>query len=78
MTQRKERREERLKNIKVKKLSLHSKENHSFHIGLSALESWELLSKISKESWFLETGQKAPDCVDKTVVKILSKERECI
>ncbi len=78
MTPREMRREERLKNIKVTKLSLHSKEDHSFHVGLSALESWELLSKISKESWFLETGQKAPNHVDKTVVKILSKERECI
>jgi len=49
MTSRDERRAKRLKKMKVTKTTLYSKNNHSFHIGLSPLESWELLARISKE-----------------------------
>jgi hypothetical protein len=57
--------------MKVTKTTLYSKNNHSFHIGLSPLESWELLARISKESWYLETGQIAPNFLDKNQVRIL-------
>ncbi len=71
MTSRDERRAKRLKKMKVTKTTLYSKNNHSFHIGLSPLESWELLARISKESWYLETGQIAPNFLDKNQVRIL-------
>lgn len=74
MTEREKRRIDRLKSIQVKKTSLYSKENSSFHIGLSPMESWELLARISKESWYLETGEKAPDVLDKSKIRIFRRE----
>jgi len=74
MTERQKRREQRLKNIKVEKTSLHSNDNHSFCLDLSPLEAWELLAKISKEMWFIQTGQIAPTRVDKSQVRILTRE----
>lgn len=59
------------RRMKVKKIDLHSCENNGLHIGLTPLESWELLAKISKESWFIETGIIAPNKLDKTKVKII-------
>jgi len=76
MTPRERRRAERLNSITVTKTSLYDKNNHSFHIGLSPLESWELLARISKESWFLQTGRKAPDFLDKTKVRILVRGQD--
>jgi hypothetical protein len=73
-TDRQKRREKRLKNIKVKKISLYSEQNSSFCVELSPLESWELLARISKESWFLETGTLAPDILDKTKVQIFTRK----
>jgi len=74
MTPREQRRIKRLKTIKVNKISLHSSDNHSFHIGLSPLESWELLARISKEAWYLETGKKAPSSLDKNKVQIFTRQ----
>ena len=74
MTDREKRRAQRLKTIKVTKTSLHAKEHDSFHTGLSALESWELLAKISKESWYLETGQMPPASLDKNKIRIFTRE----
>jgi len=76
MTPREKRRAARLKTIKVTKTSLYSKDNHGFHIGLSPLESWELLAKISKESWYLETGQVAPSFLDKSQVRVLVRGQD--
>jgi hypothetical protein len=78
MIQREKRKQNRLNNTQVNKTSLHATEHDSFHIGLSDMESWELLSKISKESWFLKTGQKMPNRLDKSIVKVFSRESECI
>ncbi len=36
-------------------------------------ETWEVLAQISKESWFLETGKKAPKHLDKSKVTILQQ-----
>ena len=63
----------KLKNMKISKVSLHSEDHHSFHIDLSPLESWELLARISKETWYLETGKPAPDFLDKTQVRIFQR-----
>ena len=74
MTQREKRRAKRLGNMRISKTSLYSTDNNSFHIGLSALESWELLARISKESWYLETNQKAPNSLDKSKIRIFTRE----
>jgi len=71
MSERQKRREARLKSMKVEKISLYSNQNHSFTQELSPIEAWELVAKISKEMWFVQTGQVAPDRVDKQQVKIL-------
>ena len=76
MSDREKRREKRLKTLTVNKTSLYSKDNNSFHIGLSPLDSWELLARISKESWYLETGQKAPTFLDKAKVRILQRNKD--
>ena len=68
-----QRRKERQKNIKVNFTTLHSKDNNAFHTNLSLIEAWELLAKISKESYFLQTGQKAPNFVDKN--RVIIKKR---
>lgn len=75
MTPREKRRQERLNSkIAITKTSLYSEENSSFHRGLSPKESWELLDKISKEQWFIQTGVKAPEHLDKSAVKIISRD----
>ena len=71
MTERQKRRVERLGNTIVQKIDLKSEENSAFHFNLTPLESWELLSRISKDAWFLESGQKAPSKLDKTKIKII-------
>ncbi len=73
MTEREIRKAKRLQTIVVNKTSLYSDDNSALHIGLSALESWELLAKISQDSWFLETGKVAPLSLDKSKVKIFTK-----
>ncbi len=78
MTQREKRRALRLKTTQVNIHSLYSNINHAFCFNLSAKESWELLTKISKESWYLEHGTKPADRLDKNVVKIISMEERCI
>lgn len=52
------RRVERKKGMKVTKTALHDR-GSALHVGLSPLKSWELVSRISKESWYLETGEAA-------------------
>ena len=73
MSSREERRKKRQQNIKITKTTLYSKENSAFTTHLTVLESWELLAKISKESWYLETGKKAPNSLDKSKILILVK-----
>ena len=76
MSDREKRREKRLKTLTVNKTSLYSKDNNSFHIGLSPLNSWELLARISNESWYLETGKEAPTFLDKAKVRILQRNKD--
>ena len=68
----KERAEQRKQNATVNKVSLKSKEHHSFHFHLSDEESFELLAKMSKEAYFETTGTVAFDFVDKTRVRKIS------
>ena len=68
-----QRRKERQKNIKINFTTLHSEDNNAFHTNLSLIEAWELLAKISKESFFLQTGEKASNFVDKS--KVIIKKR---
>ncbi len=74
MTQRERRREKRMKTMVVEKKSLHCEDNSALHIGLSPLESWEVLTRISKESWFLQTGKVAPMHLDKSKITILKRD----
>ena len=60
------------KKATVEKLDLHSKDHHSFHLDLDDKASWELLGRISKETWRLQTGVVPPFRVDKSVFKIIS------
>lgn len=73
MTERQKRREARLQTIQVNTMPLHSTNNHAFHLNLSTQESWELLMRVSKESWFIETGEKASERLDRSVMRIVSK-----
>lgn len=45
----------------------------SFTTFLSPLESLELVSKISKESFFLETGSVPDDRVDKNICRVFAR-----
>ena len=76
MTEREKRRAKRLNTIVINKTSLHDNDS-SLHICLSPLESWELLARISKESWFLQTGTVAPDHLDKSKVTIFQRDKSC-
>lgn len=67
-----ERAESRKKNITFKKIALHSREHNSFHTHLSIKNSWELLAKLSKESWIDKMGTIPDDRVDKSIYKFIS------
>jgi hypothetical protein len=53
--------------IKIKKIDLHSNEHHSFHNHLDVKESWEILTRLSKEAWIEQTGKTPPLRVDKSI-----------
>lgn len=74
MTDKERRREERLKCLTVTQIGLHDEDNHAFHLSLSPRASWELLTKISHEAWYIQTGQKAPTRLDKNMVHIITKD----
>ncbi len=57
--------------ITVNKVGLHSSEHNSFHTFLDAKQSWELLAKLSQESWIEQTGQVAPLHVDKSICRFM-------
>lgn len=50
------------------------KNHHSFTCSLSISESISLVSRLSKESYFLETGIVPTDKVDKSIVKVLVRD----
>ena len=58
--------------ISLTKVSLHSKEHHSFHPDLELKKAWELLTRLSKEAWIEKTGKIPPSRVDKAIVKFTS------
>lgn len=47
-------------------------------VDLPADEALGLLLRLSREAWYLQTGEKAPDKVDKSVVKTRRLGDECI
>ncbi len=53
-------------NVRFVKL----KEDHETLLELSVRESLELLYRLGRDSWYLQTGRKATDRVDKSIVKI--------
>ena len=65
---------ERRKTIIIKKVDLHSIENHSFHIHLDVKKSWELLTRLSHEAWIEKTGQIPPSRVDKSIYQFIRLE----
>jgi len=74
LSEREKRRAKRIGQMQVKTMHLHSDANHAFHTELSTEESWELLSKISQEAWQIETGEKAPLHLDRSVVNIMKRD----
>lgn len=64
---------ERKNRITVNQVDAKSELNNSFTKFLSPLDSWELLAKISNEMYFLQTGIKPDNRVDKAVVNIVQK-----
>ena len=73
LSEREKRRAQRLGQMQVKTMHLHSDENHAFHTELSTQESWELLAKISHEAWQIQTGKKAAERLDKSIVNIVKR-----
>lgn len=71
MSDMRERAEARKKIATVTKIDLRSKEHDSFHERLDVKDAWNLLAKISKEAWFLQTGLEAPHRVDKSVYRLI-------
>jgi len=67
----KDRAKKRKRYITYSKIDLHSDSHHSFHLHLDDKSSWELLSKLSKEQWYRQTGSKAPKHVDKSFYKVI-------
>lgn len=67
-----QRAEARRKKITLKKLNLHSSEHNSFHPTLSVAKAWELLTRLSQESWIEKTGQFPPSRVDKSIYKFIT------
>lgn len=72
MTEREKRAQARREQGAVKIVNLKSLENHSFHFGLSDMESFTLLRKMSLAKWEEENGMPASPRVDKTKFKIIS------
>jgi hypothetical protein len=54
----------------INKISLYSEDNNSFHVGLKLDDAWDLMQKIARQSWFLETGLEPPVVLDKSIFKI--------
>ena len=75
LSEREKRRAKRLGQMQVKTMHLHSDLHHAFHTELSTHESWELLAKISQEAWQIQTGKKAPERLDKSIVNIVKRNR---
>jgi hypothetical protein len=75
MTARQQRRKERQKTITVVKTSLYSDRNNSFSSHLTPMQSWELVMRISRETWSIQNGQDFPERLDKTHVRILSGKK---
>jgi len=57
--------------ITVKKTDMKLDENSSLLTSLSFMELWEMTAKISKENYFLETGIKPSNRVDKSKFKCI-------
>ena len=65
-----ERSKKRRSIVTVKKVDLHSPEHHSFHPEFDTKTAWELLARLSREAWKEQTGEEAPERVDKSVVRL--------
>jgi hypothetical protein len=61
----------KLQKNKIKKSPLGFEDNN-LHINLSIKEAWELVARLSKDGWFMQTGKKAPNFLDKTKIKIVN------
>ena len=66
---------DRRKKITIKKIDLHSNDNHSFHLHLDVKSAWELLARISKEAWIEQQGTVPPSRVDKSIYKFISLDK---
>jgi hypothetical protein len=62
---------ERKGRISVEIIDMKSDKNSSFIEFSSLEESWEMLAKISKENYFLQTGKKPENRTDKSVCRCI-------
>ncbi len=69
-----ERAQERRKKSTLTKVGLHDKAHHSFHLHLNTEQAWELLARLSKESWIAETGEIPPERVNKSICRLIVKK----
>lgn len=63
---------QRRNNITLTKVDLHSSLHNSFHTHLDTKSAWELLAKLSQETWREQTGEIAPKHVDKSIVRFIT------
>ena len=68
-----ERARRRRNSITYTQVDLHSQKHHSFHTHLDVKSSWELLAKISQEAWKEQTGSVAPNYVDKSQCRFITR-----
>ena len=71
----KERSKLRKSKIITKIVDLHDEiNNHSFHPEYTTEQAMEVMHNLKKQEWFRLTGKPLPNNVDKSVVKIITKE----
>lgn len=76
MTDLEKRAQERRQKATIQKVDLHSNRHNSFHTHLNVKQSWELLSKLSKEAWIEQTGKIPLNRVDKSVHRFISLDKK--
>lgn len=64
---------ERRRKITILQTNLHNDDEQSLTPHLLPLEAWELTSKISRELYYLQTGQRPDVSVVRTVINVVQR-----
>jgi hypothetical protein len=59
--------------LSVNQVDLSAQGDNTLTPSLSPIEAWELLAKISREMYYLQTGKITDSRVDKSIVNILQR-----